>query len=94
MQITHLELTTPRHTIVPGSSYRSRIVGARVITVDYAPVLLGNETFWMPSTITLRATSGGGSFHPIVWTYQATYRNYHKLEVTSHIVPASEVPAP
>jgi hypothetical protein len=62
-----------------------------VITVDYAPVLLGGESFWLPSTVTLRATSGSGTFHVIVWSFRATYRNYHKLEVTSHVVPGSEV---
>jgi hypothetical protein len=94
MQITHLEITTPRHAIIPGNSYRPPVVGKRVITVDYAPVLLGGETFWMPSMITLRATSGSGTFHTIVWSFQATYRNYHKLEVTSRILPAGEAPAP
>jgi hypothetical protein len=94
MQITHLEITTPRHAIIPGDSYTSTVVGERVITVAYAPVLLGGETFWMPSTISLRNTSGSGTFHTIVWSFQATYRNYHKLEVTSRIVPAGEASAP
>jgi hypothetical protein len=87
MQITHLELTTPRHIITPTNSDISPY-GKRVITVDYGPVLLGGETFWMPGTISLRVTSGSGTFHTIVWSFQATYRNYHKLEVTSRILPA------
>jgi hypothetical protein len=94
MQITHLELNTPRHTIIPANSYTSPVVGKRVIIVDYAPVLLGGETFWMPSTITLRTTRGPGTFHTIVWSFRATYRNYHKLEVTSRILPGGEIPAP
>ena len=94
MQITHLEITTPRHAIIPGNSYRSPFVGKRDLTVDYAPVLLGGETFWMPSTITMRVTSGSGTFHPIVWSFRATYRNYHKLEVKSRILPGFEKPAP
>jgi hypothetical protein len=94
MQITRLELTTPRHTIIPGDSYTSPIVGRRVLSVDYAPVLLGGESFWMPSTITSRNTSGSGSFDIIVWSYQATYRNYHKLEVRSRILDGSKVPLP
>jgi hypothetical protein len=93
MQITHLEITTPRHIIIPGGSYTSH-VAERIITADYAPVLLGGETFWMPSTITMRATSGSGTFHRIVWSYRATYRNYHKLEVTSRILPVGETPVP
>jgi len=94
MQVTHLELTTSHHTIIPGDLYRSPVVGERVLTVDYAPILLGGETFWMPSTITSRATSGSGTFHTIVWSFRSTYRNYRKLEVTSRILPNSEVPAP
>jgi hypothetical protein len=93
MQITHLELTTPRHTILRGNDYTSPVLGERVITVDYAPVLLGSETFWRPSTIALSATSGKGTFHENVWSFRASYTNYHKLEVSSRIVPGSEAPA-
>ena len=94
MQITHLEITTPRHAIIPGNSYGAPFVGKRDLTVDYAPALLGGETFWMPSTITMRVTRGSGTFHPIVWSFRATYRNYHKLEVKSRILPGFEKPAP
>jgi hypothetical protein len=93
MQITHLELITPRHTIIHGNSFTSPVVGKRILTVDYAPVLLGGGTFWMPTSINLRIISGAGTFHMIVWSYQATYRNYHRLEVTSRILPGSMVPA-
>jgi hypothetical protein len=92
MQITHLELTTQRHAINSGNSYQSPGVGKRVLTVDYASALLGGATFWMPSTITMSVTSGSGTFHPIVWSFRATYRNYHKLEVTSRILPPGETP--
>jgi hypothetical protein len=85
MQITHLEIDTPRHTISEGDALPSRMIGRRVVTVDYAPVELGGESFWMPSSIRMRVTSSG--FHMIVWSYEATYRNYHKLEVTSRILP-------
>lgn len=94
MQITRLELTTPHHTIIPGDSYESAIVGVRVIDVDYAPVLLGKETFWMPSTIALRATSGGGTFHRQVWSFRAGYSNYHRVAGSSHIVSGSEAIVP
>jgi hypothetical protein len=93
MQITHLELTTPHHVISPGNSYTDPIVGKRVLTVDYVPVSLGDDTFWMPSTITLRATSGSGSFHMTVWSFRANYSDYHRLEVKSRILPASKAPA-
>jgi hypothetical protein len=94
MQITHLELTTPHHVIIPGDYYDSPVIGERVLTVDYAPVELGGETFWLPSTITSRATSGSGTFHAIVWSFRAIYRNYHKLEVTTRILPGGDAPAP
>ena len=94
MQITHLELITPRHTIIPGETYTSPVVGERVVTVDYAAVLLGGKTFWMPSTITLRSTSNPGTFHSTVWSYRASYRNYHRVEVTSRILDDGEAHGP
>jgi hypothetical protein len=94
MQITHLDLTTPHHTIVPGSNYDSPVVGERVISVDYAPVVLNGQTFWMPATIASTVTSGKGTYHAIVWSFRATYRNFHKLEVTSRILPADAAPVP
>jgi hypothetical protein len=90
MQLTHLEITTPHHVIIPGDINTSPVIGKRVLDVDYAPVMLGDQTFWMPSKIAMRATSGSGTFRMNVWTFEATYRNYHKLEVTSRIVPGSE----
>jgi hypothetical protein len=94
MQMTHLELNTPRHTIIHENAFRSAVVGKWTVTVDYAPVQLGGETFWMPSAITSRATSGAGTYHTIVWSFRATYRNYHKLGVTSHLLPGFRIPAP
>jgi len=98
MQVTRMELTTPHHTIIPGDKmgYGSSgaIMGDWVLSVDYAPVVLDGKSFWMPATIASRSTSGRGTFHPIVWTFRATYSNYHKLEVTSRILPFSEAPAP
>jgi hypothetical protein len=90
MQISRLELTTPHHTIIHASPFSTPVVGRRDLTIDYAPVLLGGKTFWMPSTITLQATSGSGTFHMIVWSFRATYRDYRRLEVTSRILPGSE----
>jgi hypothetical protein len=90
MQVTRLEITTPHHTIIDGESGSSPVVGKRELTVDYAPVVLGGETFWMPSLVNLRNASGSGTFHMIVWSFRATYRNYHRLEVTSHIHDGSD----
>jgi hypothetical protein len=90
MQITRLELTTPHHAIDSESSYEPPTMGVRVISVDYAPVLLDGQTFWMPATITSTVTTGRGTFHAIVWSFKATYRNFHKLEVSSRIIPSTE----
>jgi hypothetical protein len=96
MQITRMELTTPHHTIIPGDKMgygaSGAIVGEWVLSVDYAPVVLDGKSFWMPATITSRTTSGRGSFHPTVWTFKASYRNFHKLEVTSRILPGRVAP--
>jgi hypothetical protein len=93
-EITHVELTTPHHVIIPGNRFAAPITGRRVLSVDYLPVVLGGETFSMPSTITMHEVSGSGTFHMMVWSYKATYRNYHLLEVTSRILPGDEAPAP
>jgi hypothetical protein len=93
MQITRMELTTPHHTIIPGDKMgygASPIVGEWVLSVDYAPVVLDGKSFWMPATINSRTTGGRGSFHPMVWTFKASYRNFHKLEVRSRILPMGE----
>jgi hypothetical protein len=90
MQITRMELTTPHHTIIPGNEMGyGAMVGEWALSVDYAPVVLDGKSFWMPATITSRTTSGRGSFHPIAWTFKASYGNFHKLEVTSRILPFS-----
>jgi hypothetical protein len=85
MQIKHLEIDTPKHVIDEGDRDTQAEVGRRELTVDYAPVLLGTETFWMPSAVGMRAMSGVG-FDVTVWSFQATYRNYHKLEVKSRVL--------
>jgi hypothetical protein len=89
MQVKRLEIETPRHVIDDGSEYSEAEVGRRELTVDYAPVLLGTETFWMPSTIGMR-TSSGSSFDVTVGTFEATYRDYHRLEVKSKILDGPE----
>jgi hypothetical protein len=92
MQITHLELITQHHTIIPGTTYREPVIGKRVLTVDYVPVQFNDVSYWMPSTITSQSTSNSGTFHEVVWLFHATYRNYHKLEVESRILSPGEVP--
>jgi hypothetical protein len=93
LQITRMELTVPRHTIDPGHRTSGgyefpATIGEWVLSVDYAPVQLSGQTFWMPATITSHTSTGTNTFKPTFWSFVATYRNYHKLEVTSRIVPA------
>ena len=95
MQIKRLELTAPRHTLMfSGTMLDGRpippSVGVWAVTIDYAPILLGGRSFWMPKTITSSMTAQG----PTVWSFKAAYSNYHKLEVTTRIVPSTEQPAP
>lgn len=89
MEITHLELETPHHLIIRGNGYEPAVIGKWEITVDYAPVVLDGDAFWMPSTIRSRDVSTSEGFHATVWSFEATYRNYHRLEVKSRILPGS-----
>jgi hypothetical protein len=92
LQITHLDLTTPRHVIFngtePGSGYEP-LAGQRILSIDYAPIQLDNRTFWMPSALSSHITAGANTFRPTFWSFRATYRNYHKLEVSSRLLPAT-----
>ena len=80
LQVTKMELQAPDHAMNTGE------YGLWKIAIDYAPVSLGGKAFWMPSIlnstlVTEQATT------PTVYTYFAHYYDYHKLEVTSRIVP-------
>lgn len=90
MQIKRLELTTPHHLIVPGNQYGWPVVGKWFVTIEYAPVVLGGDMFWTPSMITSQDTSTEGT----KWSFQATYTNYHRLEVKSRILPGGKELAP
>lgn len=79
MQVSRMELMAPHHAITPGEA------GVWKITINYAPVSLVGQTFWMPATITSTATSSE-VYVPTVYSFSARYSDYHKLEVTSHIV--------
>ncbi|MFT4112411.1 hypothetical protein [Silvibacterium sp.] len=87
MQVTHLEITTPRHVISAGGDFAPRMIGKRELAVDYAPVPLGDSTFWLPSAIGMTTGTGFAS-HDKVWSFQAEYRNCHRLEVTTRMLPA------
>jgi hypothetical protein len=94
MQITRMELDTPHHVINPETSNSPAVIGPWKITVDYAPVQFGLETFWLPARISSFVTGGSGTFHEVEWSFRATYRNFHKLEVKSRVVSAPDLAAP
>lgn len=83
MQVQRMELVVPNHIIVP------QTVGVWRIRIDYAPVLLDERTFWMPTTIASTAVSSYDG-NLTEWAFNARYSNYHKLEVTSRILPPSD----
>jgi len=78
MEIVRMEQRTPNHEINPG------VYGPWVWSIDYAEVIFNDTPFWMPKTVTSTATAKDSRFE---WTFVATYRDYHKLTVTSRILP-------
>jgi hypothetical protein len=76
-----MELMAPHHHI------NGTEVGTWYISIDYAPTVLAGQTLWMPTTITSTETPAN-VYTPTVYSFSATYTDYHKLEVTSHIVPS------
>lgn len=83
MQVERMELTVPHHIIMQNT------VGAWYIRIDYGTVQLDGRTFWVPATIVSKAVSIYDE-QQTVWAFDARYSNYHKLEVTSRIVPQSD----
>jgi len=98
MQIERMEFSAPHHVTVPAYNTTPRQAASPFtrrwdVSVDYAPVLLGGKSFWLPSKIESKFSTTvmtGASY--VTGSYEATYRNYHKLEVTARIVPGSDVP--
>ncbi len=81
MQIVRLEQQRPRH------DQGSGLPVAWSWRIDYARVMMGGKPFWLPKTISSKASSlDGGRFK---WSFLATYGNYHLMTVTSTILPAA-----
>jgi hypothetical protein len=72
MQIKRIELKAPHHTLrfppAPDGSASAPVVGLWNVSVNYAPVPLGGQTFWMPSTIasSLSAVTGESASGPVL----------------------------
>jgi len=90
MQVTRVEIVTPHHVIIPGGYETPRITGERVLAATYAPVALGGESFWLPQAIHMTDRSDG--FRGLQWSFDATYSNCHRLEVTTRILPGYRAP--
>jgi hypothetical protein len=89
MQITRLEFQAPHHLITSDND----IAGVWDFAIDYTPVLLEGKSFWMPARIDVKMVADLNKY-VIRWSLDATYSNYHKLEVISRILPWREAPAP
>jgi hypothetical protein len=77
LQPLRIEMKVPNHELFQGTH------GSWDWSIDYAPVSFDNKLFWMPRTITSISRSDGIRGR---WTFTATYTNYHKTNVTSHIL--------
>jgi hypothetical protein len=81
MQIVRLEQQRPRHDEGSGRPV------AWSWSIDYARVMMDGKPFWLPKTISSKASSlDGGRFK---WSFLATYGNYHLMTVTSTILPTA-----
>lgn len=84
--LLRVEARIPNHEITRNN------FGLWTWSIDYAPVQLDGKTFWMPKTIESEAIPND---RLVAWSFVARYSNYHKLEVTSRIVPdVSSNPTP
>jgi hypothetical protein len=82
MQISRIEVLVPRHVMTFLDEKNAPLILARWrVEVDYKPVVLDGRTFWLPAKITSAMSNDQTS-----WSFVATYRNYHKLEVRSRVV--------
>lgn len=91
LQIEKLEFTVPQHVIHPGHRTPEGTVGKPLtavwkVSVDYEPISIEDKLFWMPVKIDSKTTAGDVGDRT-TWRYEADYDNFHKLEVTSRIVP-------
>ena len=86
MQIVRLEQQRPRHDEGSG------LTVAWSWSVDYARVTMDGKHFWLPKTISSKASSLDGGRYK--WNFLATYGNYHLMTVTSTLLPAADSSRP
>ena len=84
MQIQRIEVDVPRHMLTPVLGDGRMGVPTQThwtVEVIYKPVVLNNRNFWLPATIISNCSNDDTQ-----WSFRGSYRNYHLLEVNSHIV--------
>ena len=82
MQIVRLEQQWPRR-----HNEGSKFPVSWSWYIDYARVMMDGKPFWLPRTISSKASSLDGGRYK--WSFLATYSNYHLMTVTSTILPAA-----
>ena len=82
MQIVRLEQQWPRR-----HNEGSKFPVSWSWYIDYARVMMDGKPFWLPRTISSKASSLDGGRDK--WSFLATYSNYHLMTVTSTILPAA-----
>jgi VWFA-related protein len=87
MQIVRLEQQWPRRHN-EGSKYPV----SWSWYIDYARVMMDGKPFWLPKTISSKASSLDGGRNK--WSFLATYGNYHLMTVTSTVLPAASSSQP
>jgi hypothetical protein len=80
MHVLQLEKTTPdpNHPLGRTATWKWK--------VDYAPVQLQGETFWMPRAIHSMSRTDDGMYE---WNFEGTYKDYHLFHVESRIMPVT-----
>jgi hypothetical protein len=76
-QLIHLERTFPDD---PEAS-KSRML---FLSVDLAPTLVGQNTFWLPTTLVARGVNGKNRL-----SWISHYSDYHQFAATATILPAT-----
>jgi hypothetical protein len=90
MQVLRFEQTRKHHALILSNAYETRYIWSWWSwSVDYAPVQLHDETFYLPKTISSKAISTDGTL--MSWSYTNTYSDYHLLAATTTLLPGYKV---
>ena len=82
-QTTRIDVTIPHHVIA------SNYFGKWSLSVQYGPVILNEHTYWLPQQVASTLTSA--EEENVVWWIKASYSDFHRYTVQSHILMPSEV---